>query len=169
MSACERPRMEDKLSLDAMRSEIRIAQSVSVVRQMPTIIAGNAIGAAISYYAIRSNQPHFAPEPILICIIALLIPMAWSWVKLRTRPRPKSVSQRRVNGIIIYSGALGLTWGALEAVYLSTAPFPVLAFATTAAGFLGAGSVAGGATSLPGLLRTDVGERYCGCLPFDGS
>jgi diguanylate cyclase (GGDEF)-like protein len=141
-SACERPRKDDQLSLNALRSEIRIAQSVSVVRQMPTIIAGNAIGAGIAYYAIRSNQSQFAPEPILVCILALLMPMAWSWLKLRNRPRPKSVSQRRINGIIVYSAALGLTWGGLEAVYLSTAPFPVVAFATTAAGFLAAGSVA---------------------------
>jgi len=127
---------------DRLASELRIAQSVALVRQMPTIIIGNGIGSVIAYYAVSINQPRFAPESILICIFLLLIPMAWSWLKLHDRPPPRSVSQRRIFGIVAYSAVLGLTWAILEAVYLVDAPFAVLAFATTACGYLAAGSVA---------------------------
>jgi diguanylate cyclase (GGDEF)-like protein len=125
-----------------LASELRIAQSVALVRQMPTIMIGNGVGSAIAYYAVSTNHPTLPPQPILICIFLLLMPMAWSWLKLRRRPVPRSVSRRRILGIIAYSAVLGLTWAILEAVYLVSAPFAVLAFATTACGYLAVGSVA---------------------------
>src|SRR4051794_5302009 len=43
-----------------LASELRIAQSVALVRQMPTIIIGNGIGSAIVWYAVR-HQSATAP------------------------------------------------------------------------------------------------------------
>lgn len=90
---------------------------------MPMIIVGNGIGAGIGYYALNNNSPEVRAQPILIWFALMLTPMLWSYLKLRTRPRPSRVSARRINYLTAYSGALGISWGVAELVYLPHAPF----------------------------------------------
>ncbi len=99
-----------EIDKDVLAAEVRVEQSVKHQRSMPVLILGNALGVVIVGYlnwsaAVSSNAIFF-----LTAEVALLIPMVGSYLKLRNKPRPKSVSKRHIHIIEIYSILLGLMW-----------------------------------------------------------
>ena len=129
-------------SSEELRSEIRVAQSVDLVRKMPMIIVGNGLGSLIAYFALLSVA---VDRPLIVLPTLMwlaLAPMFLSWARLRKYPRPKTVSVRRIRTITAYSGALGVLWGATAFYYLPGAPFDVAAFLMTGCAFLSVGAVA---------------------------
>ncbi len=106
---------------EQLARELRVSQSVDLVGQLPSLIAGNALGAlgAVLYL---SNTASATFLGVWVAIIWLLMaPMAWSWWKLRNRPRPSKVSGRRIRLVTIYSLVLGLCWATLSCVVLPDA------------------------------------------------
>ena len=101
------------ISDDAIDNEIRILQSMETQRNMPVIIPGLMICIGIVLYldwpaAISSNAFYF-----LILEFVLLLPMLRSYMRLRTAPRPTSVSKRRIQILEIYSLTSGMVWAAI--------------------------------------------------------
>jgi hypothetical protein len=117
-------------------SEIRVAQSVELVRQMPMIIAGNGLSALIGYFALLSVNVDRVLIILPVLMWLALTPMFVNWARLRNYPIPKTVSLRRIRKITAYSGALGALWAALEVYYLPATPFEVAAFLMAGCGFL---------------------------------
>jgi diguanylate cyclase (GGDEF)-like protein len=123
-------------------SEIRVRQSIALVRQMPMIIVGNGLSSVIGYFALLSVSVERALIILPILMWLALAPMFLSWARLRNYPIPKTVSVRRIRGIVAYSGALGMLWAVLEVYYLPATPFEVAAFLMAGCGFLSVAAVA---------------------------
>jgi signal transduction histidine kinase/ActR/RegA family two-component response regulator len=123
-----------------LEEELRIAQSVAVVKQLPMVLFGNGLGALIGSLSIKDSTPW--PFMLVGTMWMLLIPVFTGYWKLRGRPRPLTVSRRRIDGLTIYSGALGMIWASSMLFYLPRVPFDTLAFLTTGCAFLAAGSAA---------------------------
>jgi diguanylate cyclase (GGDEF)-like protein len=132
----------DASAAEELRNDIRIAQSATLIRQMPMILAGNGLGSLIGYFALSSvgASGNLIALPTLMSFA--LAPMFWSWTRLMRSPLPKAVSVRRIRRIVAYSGALGLLWGAMEICYLPAAPFDVAAFLMVGCAYLSVGAVA---------------------------
>jgi diguanylate cyclase (GGDEF)-like protein len=122
-------------------NEVRVAQSVALVRQMPMIIIGNGIGSTIGYLFLEASEVSHDLTPLGLGIWLLLLPMLISWLRLRGRALPQRVSKRRIRRITIYSGVLGTAWAALELWYLPTVPFSVSAFLMASCAFLAVSAV----------------------------
>jgi PAS domain S-box-containing protein len=77
---------------------------------MPVLLFGNAI--AVVGILITDWQAALASYAIfpLTLLLILLLPMLRSYWRLRGRPRPGSVSARRIRTLEIYSLVLGLVW-----------------------------------------------------------
>ena len=123
-----------------LNGELRIAQSVAVVRQLPMIIFGNGLGALIGSLSLQGR----AAQPFLLVIAMwiLLLPVCAGYLKLRKMPRPASVSRRRIVRLTAYSGLLGTIWAAAILFYLPDSSFDTLAFAFMGCSFLAAGAAA---------------------------
>jgi hypothetical protein len=105
-------RTGQRLSVPAewIENEIRIVQSVQNISYMPALLFGNA-------YALLSVSIITWPAPLdskaiypLAVLLLMLIPMLISYLKLRGRPRPETVSRRRISQIVTYSGLMGTCW-----------------------------------------------------------
>lgn len=127
---------------EELDAEIRIQQSVLVIRGMPVLLLGNTI--AIGLVAAR-DWNHFlsnhAIVPALILVI-LLVPLAISYLRLRNAPRPARVSKRRIRRIEIHSLLLGLAWTAMLALYIPAVTPTDQLFVLLTATFLWYGAVA---------------------------
>lgn len=122
--------------------ELRIAQSVAVVRQLPMVIFGNGLGATIGGMAISAGRPWVWALPMVLAMWALLVPVIVGWWRLRRNPRPERVSTKRIYKLIAYSGLLGLIWAACMLYYLPRVSFDILAFLLTGCAFLAVGAAA---------------------------
>ncbi len=127
-------------AIELTAQELRVAQSVAILRQLPVIVCGNGLGALIGSLALEPMSPW--PFLLSMAMWAALLPVCVSYLKLRNRPRPIAVSQRRIFKLIIYSGLLGAIWAAAILFYLPGAPFDFVAFAFMCCVFLAAGAAA---------------------------
>ncbi len=123
-------------------AELRIAQSVAVVRQLPMVIFGNGFGAIIGAMAVSESQSWRGAFPMVVVMWALLLPVIFGWLRLRRRARPSQVSPARIRKLVAYSGLIGLTWAACMLYYLPRVSFDILAFLVTGCAFLAAGAAA---------------------------
>ena len=98
------------LSQQAIDAEIRITQSVQTQANMPVLLLGNA--TAVIGIFIVDWQATLASNAIfpLTLLLILLLPMSRSYWRLRGKPKPSSVSTRRIRTLEIYSLTLGLIW-----------------------------------------------------------
>jgi PAS domain S-box-containing protein len=98
------------LSQQAIGAEIRITQSVQTQANMPVLLLGNAF-SVVGIFIVdwQASLTSYAIFPLTLLLI-LLLPMLRSFWRLRGRPKPSSVSTRRILTLEIYSLALGLVW-----------------------------------------------------------
>ncbi|MDP6343730.1 MAG: hypothetical protein QF491_09380, partial [Alphaproteobacteria bacterium] len=96
--------------------EIRVHQSMLVVRGMPVLILGNiaAVGLVVllDWARFVSSHAWFAAVVLLV----LLLPLAVNYVRLRDKPRPDRASRRRIRRIEIHSLLMGLAVAAMAAL-----------------------------------------------------
>ncbi len=123
------------------RNEVRVEQSVALVRHLPVIAIGNGAGAVIATVALSNYLDASLLWPLIVSIALLIAPMVSSWLRLRRRPVPACVSRRRIVRVIAHSTALGLVWAALMLFYFSRTPFEVFAALLSGATFLSLASV----------------------------
>ena len=127
-------------SSELLDAELRIAQSVAVVRQLPMIIFGNGVGALLGSLSLQGKVEQ--PFLLMIAMWIFLLPVCAGYLKLRRMPRPESVSRRRIFRLTAYSGLLGAIWALAIFFYLPNSPFDTLAFAFMGCSFLAAGAAA---------------------------
>ncbi len=123
-------------------AELRIAQSVAVVRQLPMVIFGNGLGAIIGAMAVSGSHSWRGALPMVIVMWCLLLPVISGWLRLRRRARPSRVSPARIGKLVAYSGLIGITWAAFMLYYLPRVSFDILAFLVMGCAFLAAGAAA---------------------------
>ena len=65
------------------RNEVRVEQSVTLVRHLPVIAIGNGAGAVIATVALSDIVEASSLWPLIVSIALLVAPMVWSWLRLR--------------------------------------------------------------------------------------
>jgi adenylate cyclase len=117
-------RTRQRLSVPAewVENEVRIVQSVQNISYMPALLFGNAYGvlsvAVITWpFPVTSK----AIYPLMLMVL-MLVPMLISYLKLKKRPRPESVSRRRIRQIVTYSGLMGICWAVSFAMIVPVLP-----------------------------------------------
>ncbi|UYN97661.1 MAG: PAS domain S-box protein [Enhydrobacter sp.] len=122
------------LDEQTFQNEIRIAQSMHLVAQAPTLVFGNIIGALIGCLIFIDYVP-LSLSALWLLIPLLCLPMVLSWLKLRGRPRPASVTPRRIRTLTVYSTILGIAWAVVPVVFVANkGAAPPLAVAMMLAG-----------------------------------
>lgn len=104
------------------------------------VIAGNGLGALIGSLAIKDGRPW--PFMIVLAMWVMLLPLCASYLKLRKRPRPVTVSHRRIAKLTVYSGLLGLFWAVAIVFYLPQSTFESVSLMVLGCAFLAAGAAA---------------------------
>jgi len=120
-------------------NDLRIAQSVALVRHMPMVILSNGLGMLLSAMAMLDHHSWSELVPMLIGMTYLLAPVAVSWWRLRRRVRPISVSPNHLRRQVGYSAVLGGFWAVCLLYYLgdndgSTSALNLLCVAAAALG-----------------------------------
>jgi len=123
-------------------NEMRVAQSVFVVRQLPMMIIGNGVGVTIAVAAISTFHDWSALVLFYIGAWLLLLPPMLSWRRLRNRPPPEKVSHRRIRLLVAYSTVLGLGLAVITSLLLKSGTVVLTVFLLPSVGFLGIGAVA---------------------------
>jgi class 3 adenylate cyclase len=103
---------------EAIADEIRIIQSLQTQNYMPAVLFGNAYSIVAVLYVTWPGPVTSGAIYGFIAISGLLLPMVYSYFRIRGRPRPETVSRRRIRSIVVYSFLLGLGWAV--AIYLMT-------------------------------------------------
>ncbi len=88
---------------------IRIEQSVTLVRLAPLMMISNITVPLILCLSVRHLLSPWFVAGWLSLLVLLNAPIFLSWMKLRNRPAPKSISPRRMTRMAIWSTALGVT------------------------------------------------------------
>ena len=123
-------------------NDLRVAQSVALVRHMPVVVVGNGVGMLIGALALHGHWPWTALAPMLFGMAYLLMPVTLNWWRLRSRGRPATVSAGYLRRQIAYSAAMGCFWAGSIVYYLPGADFGVTSFVVLGAGFLALGACA---------------------------
>jgi class 3 adenylate cyclase len=99
-------------------NEIRVNQSVEIVRGLPVLALGNPAGVVlIALSSWRELVSSYAIVPAVFLVI-LMVPLATSYLRMRRLDRPKTVSKRRIRTIVLHSFLVGLTWAAILGMLL---------------------------------------------------
>jgi PAS domain S-box-containing protein len=101
--------------------EIRIEQSVHLVRQLPALVVANCVGAFVAFL-FTADHVSWTLNLAWLWIPVLTLPMALHWLKVHRRPRPARVSRRRIRMAAWHSLALGLSWTVITSVLLPRVP-----------------------------------------------
>jgi diguanylate cyclase (GGDEF)-like protein len=123
------------------RADVRVAQSCSIVLNLPYFLFGNLTGALITTVTLIDTYPRAGLLPVGL-MAPTLLPLFLSYRKLRGASPPKAVSRRRIISIIAYSGYMGCLWAGLAIAFLPGASSDETGLLLTAACFL---AVAGAA------------------------
>lgn len=133
------PQSQEK---EISQNTIRVSQSVAIIRQMPMVLIGNILTGAVAAIALDASYSFIELLPLILGIMILFFPVAQSWLRLRRRPVPLTVSRRRILKLTIHSGLIGLFWAICMLYYLPGIPADLFGLLITGCGFLAAGSVA---------------------------
>ena len=123
-------------------NEVRVAQSVALVGQMPVVIFINAVGILIFISAVSAAQPLWMRAAAVGMILLLLVPIVFSWCRLRQRAIPATVSRRRILAITQHSTLLGIAWSGLLLYFVPGESTALLAVTVAGMGFLCVGGAA---------------------------
>jgi class 3 adenylate cyclase len=94
----------------AIEDEIRIVQSVQSISYMPMLLFGNTYGALSATFITWPAPLDGGAVYALLGLLLLMVPMTFSYFRLRRRARPEKVSRRRIRLIVVYSFFLGVAW-----------------------------------------------------------
>lgn len=117
VSRAENPGFQQKWHAEA-ENDLRIAQSVALVRHMPTVILSNGLGILLAAIAMLDQHSWSELAPMLIGMAYLLAPVAVSWWRLRRHAKPITVSPNHLRRQIGYSAVLGGFWALCLLFYL---------------------------------------------------
>ncbi|WPB57003.1 hybrid sensor histidine kinase/response regulator [Xylophilus sp. GOD-11R] len=123
-------------------NDLRISQSVALVRHLPTVLVGNGLGMLFAVFLLRRHYPARELVPLMLAMAYLLAPIALTWWKLRHRPRPISVSVNHLRRQVGYSAVLGCFWAACMAQYAPAHDFTATSLLALGLAFLALGSAA---------------------------
>ncbi len=127
---------------DDLSGEIRIRQSVLVVRGMPVLIAGNLTAVVlIAQLDWSSFVSSYAVAPAGLLFV-LLLPLLFNWLRLHNKPRPKRSSRRRIRRIEAHSFLMGLAWVAVLALFVPAVSETDQVFSLMVAVFIWYGAIA---------------------------
>jgi len=129
------PDFEEEWQAEA-DNDLRVAQSVALVRHLPMVVFGNGLGMLFGALTLHNRVAGYDLIPMLLGMSYLLAPVAISWWRLRRRARPTTVSVTHLQRHIAYSGVLGCFWAASMVYYLPDADFIALTTLTLGACFL---------------------------------
>ena len=144
-------------------NDLRVAQSVALVRHLPMVVLGNALGMLLGALTLADRIGWNGLIPMLLGMTYLLAPVALSWWRLRRQDRPKTISITHMNRQALYSGVLGCFWAASMAYYLPGSDFAVLSILTLGACFLALGASAT-LYVLPSAALAYAGPVLCAAL-----
>lgn len=101
-------------------NEIRVNQSVEIVRGLPVLFLGNPAGAVLM--ALQGWEEMISSLAIIpvIVMLVLMVPLVTSYLRLGKLPKPATVSKRRIRTIVIHAFLVGLTWAATLGLLLPT-------------------------------------------------
>lgn len=99
-----------------VNAAIRIDQSVTMVRLAPLMMISNVVVPLILCLSVLPFLSLWFIAGWVVLLFFLNAPILLSWVRLRNRPPPKSVSARRMSRIAVWSTALGIAIGGGSAV-----------------------------------------------------
>lgn len=104
---------------EALRREVRVAQAVARVRQLPTVFLANPLLAVF----IAGIYWRWVSRTLLVAVVAAMVvlwtPAAMSWRRLRNKARPVRVSVGNERRATVFSGTAGMLWA-----FLAGALFP---------------------------------------------
>ena len=127
---------------DNVAREIRIRQSMLVVRMIPILIAGNLAGIGVIAQLDWSRFVASHAVWAAVVFFVLLSPLALNWLRFRNAPRPDSVSKRRIGRIGVHSLLMGLAWAAMVGLFIPAVGEAEKIAILTVSGFLWYGSIA---------------------------
>ena len=136
-------------------NEVRVAQSVALVEQMPIVIYINGISIVLFVIAL-SVQPLSARFTAVGIIWLALLPIVLSWRRLRTSAHPELVSRRRIISIIRHSLMLGVIWSVLIIYFLRGEPESLVTLDVVCMGFL----CVGGTAALAGIPLATIAFSF---------
>ncbi|WP_377192880.1 adenylate/guanylate cyclase domain-containing protein [Ruegeria meonggei] len=98
------------------QNEVRIVQSVQAQLNLPALMLGLAVSSGIvAYLDWSATVSSYAIYPLALSILLLFFPLR-SWLRLRGKPRPTSVSVRRIKALERFTYLMGVVWAVI--VYL---------------------------------------------------
>ncbi|MFT5139728.1 MAG: adenylate cyclase [Lysobacterales bacterium] len=98
------------VSQQAIADEIRIVQSVQAHNYMPALLFGNAYPVIAIVFITWPVALTTGAIYSFAAVLILLLPMIYSYFRIRGKHRPESVSKRRILTITYYSFFLGFAW-----------------------------------------------------------
>ncbi len=125
-----------------LSGEIRIRQSMLVVRGMPVLIGGNLTAVLlIAQLDWEKFVSSYAVAPAGLLFV-LLLPLMLNWLRLHNKPRPERTSVRRIRRIEAHSLLMGLAWGAVLALFVPVVSETDKVFSSMVAVFIWYGAIA---------------------------
>jgi class 3 adenylate cyclase len=121
VSALNEPRSAVGKPDKDFEAEIRVEQGVHLVRQLPNLIIGNWVGVAIEFLLTVDYTPPLR-RLAWLWFVVITLPMIINWLKLRNKPRPVSISRRRIRVVGWHSLVFGISWAATMPLFLPGLP-----------------------------------------------
>jgi signal transduction histidine kinase/AmiR/NasT family two-component response regulator len=120
--------------------ELRIAQALTVAKQLPIVLLTNIVWALISSVAVRE----LSPWPLIMASVmtVLLAPVLVIYWRLRRRPDPTITMRGPIRRLTIYLGGLGFFWAISIFLSLPRVPVDTLIFLATGSMLLANGAAA---------------------------
>ena len=109
-AAAPYPGAESGAAVGTLDEELRVAQSLHLVGQLPALVLSNVGGAVVAYIAVWRADNWGWLTAWLTVVWLLCVPMAVNWIRLHDRPAPERVSHRRIRRARGHSLALGVVW-----------------------------------------------------------
>jgi signal transduction histidine kinase/ActR/RegA family two-component response regulator len=123
-----------------LEEELRVAQCLTVAKQLPIVLLTNIVWALISSIAVR----HLAPWPLILTGVMsiLLAPVMIIYLRLKERAESPAFMRGPIRRLTVYLGALGAFWAVSIFLCLSRVPIDTFIFLATGSILLTTGAAA---------------------------